>query len=254
MRKRIIAGNWKMFKLSNEAADFAEQIKEQLKPSDHVEAVICPPALYLNDLLQRFETTAIKVGAQTMHDTVEGAFTGEISPAMLENVGIDYVILGHSERRQYFNETDESVNKKVRAAFDHHLVPIVCVGETLEERDAHETVSIVSAQVEKAFSGVTAEQAKQAVIAYEPIWAIGTGKTATADDANEVCAAIRHKVETLYTKDVSDAIRIQYGGSVKPENIAELLSKDNIDGALVGGASLDPAAFVKLVEAGTHVE
>lgn len=254
MRKRIIAGNWKMFKLSNEAADFAEQIKEQLKPSDHVEAVICPPALYLNDLLQRFETTAIKLGAQTMHDTVEGAFTGEISPAMLENVGVDYVILGHSERRQYFNETDESVNKKVLAAFDHHLVPIVCVGETLEERDAHETVSIVSAQVEKAFSGVTAEQAKQAVIAYEPIWAIGTGKTATADDANEVCAAIRHKVETLYAKDVSEAIRIQYGGSVKPENIAELLSKDNIDGALVGGASLDPAAFVKLVEAGTHVE
>ncbi|PIC73314.1 triose-phosphate isomerase [Sporosarcina sp. P26b] len=254
MRKRIIAGNWKMFKLSNEAADFAEQIKEQLKPSDHVEAVICPPALYLNDLLQRFETTAIKVGAQTMHDTVEGAFTGEISPAMLENVGVDYVILGHSERRQYFNETDESVNKKVLAAFDHHLVPIVCVGETLEERDAHETVSIVSAQVEKAFSGVTADQAKQAVIAYEPIWAIGTGKTATADDANEVCAAIRHKVETLYAKDVSEAIRIQYGGSVKPENIAELLSKDNIDGALVGGASLDPAAFVKLVEAGTHVE
>ncbi|ARK20983.1 triose-phosphate isomerase [Sporosarcina ureae] len=254
MRKRIIAGNWKMFKLSNEAADFAEQIKEQLKPSDHVEAVICPPALYLNDLLQRFETTAIKLGAQTMHDTVEGAFTGEISPAMLENVGVDYVILGHSERRQYFNETDESVNKKVLAAFDHHLVPIVCVGETLEERDAHETVSIVSAQVEKAFSGVTADQAKQAVIAYEPIWAIGTGKTATADDANEVCAAIRHKVETLYAKDVSEAIRIQYGGSVKPENIAELLSKDNIDGALVGGASLDPAAFVKLVEAGTHVE
>ncbi|ARK24135.1 triose-phosphate isomerase [Sporosarcina sp. P37] len=254
MRKRIIAGNWKMFKLSGEAADFAEHIKEKLTASDQVEAVICPPALYINDLLQRFETTGIKVGAQTMHDTDEGAFTGEISPAMLENLGVDYVILGHSERRQYFNETDDTVNKKVLAAFNHNLVPIVCVGETLEQREAHETVSIVSAQVKKAFSGVTAEQAKQAVIAYEPIWAIGTGKTATADDANEVCSAIRHKIETLYSAEAADAIRIQYGGSVKPENIAELLAKDNIDGALVGGASLDPDAFVQLVEAGTHVE
>ncbi|PID02996.1 triose-phosphate isomerase [Sporosarcina sp. P2] len=254
MRKRIIAGNWKMFKLSREAAEFAEHIKEQLTASDQVEAVICPPALYLNNLLQRFETTAIKVGAQTMHDTDEGAFTGEISPAMLEDLGVQYVILGHSERRQYFNETDDTVNQKVLAAFNHHLVPIICVGETLDQREALETVSIVSAQVEKAFFGVTAEQAKQSVIAYEPIWAIGTGKTATAEDANEVCAAIRHKIETLYSSDVANAVRIQYGGSVKPENIAELLSKDHIDGALVGGASLDPTAFVKLVEAGTHGE
>ncbi|PIC63898.1 triose-phosphate isomerase [Sporosarcina sp. P13] len=254
MRKRIIAGNWKMYKLPNEAADFAEQIKERLTASDQVEAVICPPALYIGDLLQRFETSAVKVGAQTMHDTIEGAFTGEVSPAMLESLGVHYVILGHSERRQYFNETDETVNKKVHAAFNHHLTPIVCVGETLEQRETHETVSIVSAQVEAAFANVTAEQAKQSVIAYEPIWAIGTGKTATADDANEVCAAIRHKVETIYSKEVADAIRIQYGGSVKPENIAELLSKEHIDGALVGGASLDPEAFVQLVEAGTHGE
>ncbi|MDV6378430.1 triose-phosphate isomerase [Sporosarcina sp. GW1-11] len=254
MRKRIIAGNWKMYKLPNEAADFAEQIKERLTASDQVEAVICPPALYIGDLLQRFETSAVKVGAQTMHDTAEGAFTGEVSPAMLESLGVHYVILGHSERRQYFNETDETVNKKVLAAFKHHLTPIVCVGETLEQREMHETVSIVSEQVTAAFASVTAEQAKQSVIAYEPIWAIGTGKTATAEDANEVCAAIRHKVETIYSKEVADAIRIQYGGSVKPENIAELLSKEHIDGALVGGASLDPDAFVQLVEAGTHVE
>ncbi|WP_342536178.1 triose-phosphate isomerase [Sporosarcina sp. FSL K6-3508] len=254
MRKRIIAGNWKMYKLSNQAADFAEQIKERITTSDKVEAVICPPALYVTDLLQRFETSAVKVGAQTMHDTDEGAFTGEISPAMLADLGVQYVILGHSERRQYFNETDETVNKKVVAAHKHHLVPIVCVGETLEQREAKETVSIVSAQVEKAFADVTAEQAKKSVIAYEPIWAIGTGKTATAEDANEVCGAIRHKVETIYSKEVADAIRIQYGGSVKPENISELLSKEHIDGALVGGASLDPEAFVQLVEAGTHVE
>ncbi len=243
-----------MYKLTDQAADFAEQIKGRITGSDQVEAVICPPALYIADLLKRFETSAVKVGAQTMHDTDEGAFTGEISPAMLADIGVQYVIIGHSERRQYFNETDETVNKKVLAAFQHQLMPMICVGETLEQREAMETVSIVSAQVEKAFTNVTAEQAAQSVIAYEPIWAIGTGKTATAEDANEVCGAIRHKIETIYSKEVADAIRIQYGGSVKPENIAELLSKEHIDGALVGGASLDPEAFYKLVEAGTHVE
>lgn len=254
MRKRIIAGNWKMYKTSKEAADFADAIKDRIKVSDHVEAVICPPAIYLGDLMQRFETSAVKVGAQTMHDTDEGAFTGEVSPAMLEDLGVQYVIIGHSERRQYFNETDETVNKKVHAAFNHHLVPMICVGESLEQREAMETVSVVSEQVEKAFADLPADLAKQAVIAYEPIWAIGTGKTATADDANEVCGAIRHKIETIYSKDTADAVRIQYGGSVKPENIKELLSKEHIDGALVGGASLDPEAFIKLAEAGTHVE
>lgn len=241
-----------MYKLANEAADFADQVKDRLTASDRVEAVICPPALYIGDLLQRLETSAVKVGAQTMHHTAEGAFTGEVSPAMLADLGVEYAIIGHSERRQYFNETDETVNNKVRAAFDHALTPIVCVGESLEQREALETVSIVSEQVEKAFANVTAVQAKRSVIAYEPIWAIGTGKTATANDADEVCAAIRHKVEVLYSADVADAIRIQYGGSVKPDNIAELLSKENIDGALVGGASLDPEAFIQLVEAGMN--
>lgn len=243
-----------MHKLPGEAADFAEQVKDRVEASEQVEAVICPPALYIKDLLHILETSAVKVGAQTMHDTDEGAFTGEVSPAMLADLGVEYVILGHSERRQYFNETDETVNQKVHAAFAHKLTPIVCVGETLEEREAMETVSIVSAQVEKAFEGITAEQAAKSVIAYEPIWAIGTGKTATAEDANEVCGAIRHKVETLYDKETAEAVRIQYGGSVKPDNIAELLGKENIDGALVGGASLDPEAFLKLVEAGSHGE
>ncbi|MET0787518.1 MAG: triose-phosphate isomerase, partial [Paenisporosarcina sp.] len=162
------------------------------------------------------------------------------------------VILGHSERRQYFNETDEAVNKKAHAAFAHSLSPIVCVGETLEEREAGQTTAKVEGQVEKALTGLSAEQVKTTVIAYEPIWAIGTGKTATSDDANDVCQSIREKVGNLYSQDVADAVRIQYGGSVKPENIAELLSKAHIDGALVGGASLEASSFVKLLEAGAH--
>lgn len=243
-----------MYKRFDESAEFANETAEKLIVSDNVEAVVCPPALYINDLLKRFENTAVKVGAQTMHEEDEGAFTGEISPAMLEYLGVSYVILGHSERRQYFNETDETVNKKTIAAFKHNLTPIVCVGESLEQREALETVSVVSEQVEKAFENITADYVKNAVIAYEPIWAIGTGKTATAEDANEVCGAIRHKIETLYGKETADAIRIQYGGSVKPANIGELLGKEHIDGALVGGASLDPASFMQLVEAGNHVE
>lgn len=243
-----------MYKRFDEAAEFANETAEKLTVSDNVEAVVCPPSLYINDLLKRFENTAVKVGAQTMHEEDEGAFTGEISPAMLEYLGVSYVILGHSERRQYFNETDETVNKKTIAAFKHNLTPIVCVGESLEQREALETVSVVSEQVEKAFENIAADYAKTAVIAYEPIWAIGTGKTATAEDANEVCGAIRHKIETLYGKETADAIRIQYGGSVKPANIGELLGKEHIDGALVGGASLDPASFMQLVEAGNHVE
>lgn len=241
-----------MFKTAGEAAEFAQQVKDKLPTSDRVDAVICPPSLFIADLLRQLETAPVAIGAQTMHEADEGAFTGEVSPAMLEDLGVSYVILGHSERRQYFNETDDAVNRKVKAAFAHRLTPIVCVGETLGQREAQETVHVVSEQVEKAFEGVSADQAQQAVIAYEPIWAIGTGKTATADDANDVCGAIRHKIETLYDATTAQSIRIQYGGSVKPENIAELLGKEHIDGALVGGASLDPAAFLQLVEVGVH--
>ncbi|MBO0602243.1 triose-phosphate isomerase [Sporosarcina sp. E16_3] len=252
MRKRIIAGNWKMYKSLEEAKSFAIEVQEKAPVSEKLEAVICPPALYLSELVQITKGSAVGIGAQTMHDVKEGAFTGEISPAMLSEIGVGYVVLGHSERRQYFNETDESVNKKVHAAFDYKLTPIVCVGESLEDRESGKTVDLVAGQVKKAFEGISADLAAQAVIAYEPIWAIGTGKTATAQDANEVCGAIRMTIGELYNETVADQIRIQYGGSVKPDNIEELLTMEHIDGALVGGASLEAASFLKLLEAGAH--
>lgn len=250
LRKRIIAGNWKMYKTSGEAKSFIREVIGNLSESDHVEAVVCPPSLYLEELSRLTLASPLAIGAQTMHEEKEGAFTGEVSPAMLANVGVRYVILGHSERRQYFNETDSSVNRKVRAAFENELTPIVCVGESLEQREAGQTAQLVADQVEKAFDGIDAQSAAKAVIAYEPIWAIGTGKTATAQDANEVCGTIRSTIREMYGESVADQIRIQYGGSVKPENIGELLSMEHIDGALVGGASLDPASFLKLVEVG----
>ncbi|WP_186672062.1 triose-phosphate isomerase [Sporosarcina sp. BP05] len=252
MRKRIIAGNWKMYKSLEEAKSFAIEVQEKAPVSEKLEAVICPPALYLSELVQITKGSAVGIGAQTMHDVKEGAFTGEISPTMLSEIGVGYVVLGHSERRQYFNETDESVNKKVHAAFDYKLTPIVCVGESLEDRESGKTVDLVAGQVKKAFEGISADLAAQAVIAYEPIWAIGTGKTATAQDANEVCGAIRMTIGELYNETVADQIRIQYGGSVKPDNIEELLTMEHIDGALVGGASLEAASFLKLLEAGAH--
>ncbi|MER2089075.1 MAG: triose-phosphate isomerase [Sporosarcina sp.] len=252
MRKRIIAGNWKMYKTAEEAKSFTEEVKGRVPVSRTLEAVICPPALYLSELVQMTKGSALGIGAQTMHDTKEGAFTGEVSPAMLAEIGVGYVVLGHSERRQYFNETDESVNKKVHAAFEYNLTPIVCVGESLEERESGKTVELVAGQVKQAFEGISADSAEKAVIAYEPIWAIGTGKTATAQDANEVCGAIRKTIGELYNEKVADHIRIQYGGSVKPDNIEELLTMEHIDGALVGGASLEPESFLKLLEAGAH--
>ncbi|MDW0118420.1 triose-phosphate isomerase [Sporosarcina thermotolerans] len=248
MRKRIIAGNWKMYKKMGEAKAFIAEVKGRLPITAKVEMVICPPSPYLSELVNESEGTSLKIGAQTMHDVEEGAFTGEVSPSMLADMNVEYVILGHSERRQYFNETDESVNKKVHAAFAHQLTPIVCVGESLEEREEGKTVERVSSQVEKAFNGISADQAKAAIIAYEPIWAIGTGKTATSEDANEVCKEIRQEISKLYDESTAAAVRIQYGGSVKPENIAELLSMEHIDGALVGGASLVADSFLKLVE------
>lgn len=252
MRTRIIAGNWKMHKTADEAKQFTEAVLAKLPKSDKVEAVICPPALYLQSLTELTKGMDLHVSAQTMHEAKEGAFTGEVSPAMLQSIGVKHVVLGHSERREYYNETDETVNAKTKAAFEYGITPIVCVGETLEERENGSTVQIVSDQVTKAFQDVSAENAKVAVIAYEPIWAIGTGKTATAEDANEVCGAIRKHVETIYGADVANAVRIQYGGSVKPSNIEELLSMEHIDGALVGGASLEAESFLQLVEAGAN--
>lgn len=252
MRKPIIAGNWKMYKTLSEAKQFAEEIKGLAPDPVKLDTVICAPALFLDQLAQVVTDSSVYVGAQTMHFESEGAFTGEVSPVQLADLGVDFVILGHSERREYFNETDEAVNKKVHAAFEHYLIPIICVGETLEEREAGNTTSKVEGQVEKALAELTADQVKRSVIAYEPIWAIGTGKTATSEDANEVCGAIRSKVESLYGQSVAESVRIQYGGSVKPENIKELLTMEHIDGALVGGASLQPASFLKLLEAGAN--
>lgn len=241
-----------MYKTAEEARSFTNEVLGKVPTSDNLEAVICPPALYLSELVQLTKGSSLGIGAQTMHDANEGAFTGEVSPAMLASIGVGYVVLGHSERRQYFNETDESVNRKVHAAFNHQLTPIVCVGESLEERESGKTVELVANQVKKAFAGISTDLAKTAVIAYEPIWAIGTGKTATAEDANEVCGAIRETIAGIYNTEVADSVRIQYGGSVKPDNIAELLSMEHIDGALVGGASLEPASYLKLLEAGAN--
>jgi len=252
MRKPIIAGNWKMYKTFDEAVEFVEAIRDLVPSEEKVDAVICAPALYLPTLVDACLDTDLAIGAQNMHYEEEGAFTGEISPKQLEAIQVDYVILGHSERREYFNETDEAVNKKVKAALSHGIVPIICCGETLEEREAARTEEKVASQVKAALAGFTAEEVKHMVIAYEPIWAIGTGKTATADDANAVCGHIRKTVEELYGTEAAEEIRIQYGGSVKPENIEELLSKEHIDGALVGGASLQVESYLKLLEAGVN--
>ena len=252
MRKPILAGNWKMYKSFDEAVDFVDAVVGIIPSNDKVDAVICAPAIYLPTLVAAAEDTDLAIGAQNMHFEEEGAFTGEISPAMLSNINVDYVILGHSERREMFNETNEAVNKKVGAALKHGIVPIICCGETDAEREAGETVAKVSGQIRGALQGFSAEQVTHMVIAYEPIWAIGTGKTATADDANETCGSIRNVIAELYDQATADAIRIQYGGSVKPENIVELLSKEHIDGALVGGASLQVDSYLKLLEAAAN--
>ncbi|MFC5558699.1 triose-phosphate isomerase [Ureibacillus thermophilus] len=252
MRKPIIAANWKMYKTFDEAVEFVEAIKDKIPPVEKVDAVVCAPALYLPTLVDIAKETDLAIGAQNMHYEEEGAFTGEISPKQLEAIQVDYVIIGHSERREYFNETDEAVNKKVKAALSHGIVPIVCCGETLEEREAGQTEEKVANQVKKALAGLSEEEVQHIVIAYEPIWAIGTGKTATSDDANAVCGHIRKVVGELYGKAAAETIRIQYGGSVKPENIEDLLSKEQIDGALVGGASLQVESYLKLLEAGAN--
>lgn len=246
-RTPIIAGNWKMFKTVKEAVSFIEEVKGKAAV-DGVESVVCSPFTNLPALVEAARGTGIKIGAQNLHWEENGAFTGEISGVMLNDLGVDYVIIGHSERRAYFAETDETVNKKVHAAFKHNLTPIVCVGEKLEEREADQTKDVCRTQTLAALNGLTAEQATQVVVAYEPIWAIGTGKSSTADDANEVIGYIREQIASAFGAEVADKVRIQYGGSVKPANIAEYMSQPHIDGALVGGASLEPASYIALVE------
>lgn len=253
MRKPIIAANWKMHKTIEEAKSFIKEIKGMVPEENVVDSVVCSPALFLDALVKGAEGSDVKIGAENMHYEEKGAFTGETSPHALQDLGVTYVILGHSERRQLFGETDEFVHEKVEAAFKYGLTPIVCVGETLEQREAGNTEKVVREQVEKALSGLSEDQAEKVVIAYEPIWAIGTGKSSSAEDANKVCAYIRSVLKDMFSEQTSEFIRIQYGGSVKPNNIEGFLQQSDIDGALVGGASLEAESFLQLLEAVQHV-
>ncbi len=239
MRKKIIAGNWKMNKTPSEAVALINELKP-LVQNEEVDVVFCVPAIDLVPAMEAAKGTNINIGAENMYFEESGAYTGEIAPNMLTDIGVKYVIIGHSERREYFAETDETVNKKVLKAFEHGITPIICCGETLDQREQGVTIDFIRQQIKVAFLNVTANQAKEAVIAYEPIWAIGTGKTATSDQAQEVCAAIRECIKEVYDEATAEAIRIQYGGSMNASNANELLSKPDIDGGLVGGASLKP--------------
>lgn len=246
-RTPIIAGNWKMFKTASEATAFFAEVKGKAEVAG-VESVICAPFTALPALVEAAKGTTIAIGAQNVHFEDNGAYTGEVSGIMLKDLGVKYVIIGHSERRAYFSETDGIVNKKTHAAFKHGLTPIVCVGEKLEEREAGSTKEVCKVQTEGAFQGLSAEQAAEVVVAYEPIWAIGTGKSSTSEDAQDVIGYIRSVIAGLYDEAVAAKVRIQYGGSVKPNNVSEYLGQADIDGALVGGASLEPASYIALIE------
>ena len=246
MRKKVIAGNWKMNMLPDETIKMIEELAPLVEGAQS-EVILCVPFTDLFYALLTAQNTNIKIGAQNMHWEENGAYTGEVSAKMLKSIGVEYVILGHSERRQYFNETDETVNKKLNKAFEVGLNPILCVGETLEEREEGKANEIVTNQIRKAFEGITNVQATKTIIAYEPIWAIGTGKTATAEDANNMIYNIRQEMSNLYGQMTAQRVIIQYGGSVKASNCKELFSTSDIDGALVGGASLNADEFAKIV-------
>lgn len=244
-RRKIIAGNWKMNKTPSEAVALVNELKP-LVANEEVDVVFCVPAIDIIPAMEAAKGSNIFIGAENMYYEESGAYTGEIAPNMLTDVGVKYVIIGHSERREYFAETDEIVNKKVLKAFEHGITPIICCGESLTQREQGITIDWIRQQIKIAFLNVTADQAKEAVIAYEPIWAIGTGKTATSDQAEKVCGAIRACIAEIYDEATAEAIRIQYGGSVNAANAAELFAKPDIDGGLVGGASLK-ADFGKIV-------
>jgi triosephosphate isomerase len=246
-RKKLIAGNWKMYKTTVEAVAFAQEFRALLTaaPVAH-EVAVCAPFTQLTALKEALAGSDVGLGAQNMHFEEEGAYTGEISAAMLTEIGVDYCVIGHSERRQYFAETDETVNKKLHTAFRHGIVPILCVGEVLAQRDAGEHFDVVHKQIEVDLANLADADVRGLVIAYEPVWAIGTGRTASPEQAEEMCGYIRSEVAKLYGTETTEQVRIQYGGSVKPENAQEILGQPNIDGALVGGASLLPAAFLAI--------
>jgi triosephosphate isomerase (TIM) len=248
VRQPIIAGNWKMFKTNLEVEEFIGQFITLAKGITHCEIVLCPPFTALSYLAQELAGTNISLGAQNMHQEEQGAYTGEISPLMLKAVGCKYVILGHSERREYFQETDEIINRKVKSALTHGLLPILCVGESIVQRDDGTTKEIIRGQVSGGLHGLTPAEVEKIILAYEPVWAIGTGKTASSQDAEEVISYIRGLLGELFGQKTADLVRIQYGGSVKPSNASELMEMPNIDGALVGGASLDPKSFAELLK------
>lgn len=248
MRKPIIAGNWKMYKTVHEAKALVSELSAAVKDVTDVEVVVCPPFTALNAVIATAQGTNIAVGAQNMHWEDQGAYTGEVSPVMLKEMGCKYVILGHSERREYFAETDENVNKKAKAAFKHGLLPIVCVGEKLTHREQGITEQVIKTQVEGGLAGLEKDQVAQLVVAYEPVWAIGTGKTASDEDAQQVIGFIRGVIAQMYGQELADKVRIQYGGSVKPDNIAGLMKQKDIDGALVGGASLEAKNFAGIIK------
>lgn len=245
MRRKVIAGNWKMNNTMSEAVTLISELKPLVKDAD-ADVVYCVPSVYLATAVELTKDTNVQIGAQNMHYEESGAYTGEISAKMLEEIGVRYVIIGHSERRKYFSETDEIVNMKAKKALEHNLIPIVCCGETLSQRECDVTLDVVKEQIVKAFVDISASDAQKCIIAYEPIWAIGTGRVATSDQAEEVCAYIRKCISEIYNKEIADEIRILYGGSVKPTNAKEILERENIDGSLVGGASLK-TDFSKIV-------
>ena len=247
MRKALLAANWKMYKSPAESLSFVQAFLPLVASQTRDEIVLCPSMLSLSTVIEALKGSNVAAGAQTMHAAGEGAFTGETSPTMLSAIGCTHVLIGHSERRQYFSETDETVNLKLKSALAHNLVPIVCVGELLAEREANQTTDVLQRQVGKALAGIAPEHTAPIVIAYEPVWAIGTGKTATPELAAEAHLTIRTTVARILGREIADSLRILYGGSVKPDNAASLLNQPEIDGALVGGASLDPGSFAKIV-------
>ncbi len=248
MNKTIIAGNWKMNKTLDEALQFIEQLKETDTSSYSGQKMIFAPSLFLAELVKATENTDIIIGSQNIHEKESGAYTGEISADMLLSIGVKTTLIGHSERREYYNETDAIVNSKMKLALSKDIRPILCVGEVLAERENDLTNDVLERQIKKAFDGLTEEQIKSVVIAYEPVWAIGTGVTASSKQANDACNFIRSVVAKLYSESLASNMVIQYGGSVKPDNVEELLGKSDIDGALVGGASLEVASYVSLLK------
>ena len=248
MRKPIIAGNWKLFKNSKEALELVTVLKRELCDVSQVDIVVCPVFLVIRDVYDVLMESNIGVGAQDLYWEDSGAFTGEVSAPLIKDAGAQYVIIGHSERRQFFGETNQTVNKKIKAALKHGLTPIVCVGEVLQEREEGKTFDVLNKQCTESLAGLTLDEMRKIIIAYEPVWAIGTGKTATPAQAQEAHQYIRGLLAKLFNKEVADVVRIQYGGSVKPDNIKELMAQPDLDGALVGGASLKSDSFVAIVK------